>query len=141
MALEQDDLIRQTRLLIPDSEAIYGDAEDEYMFTDTEVADFLTLGMSSPKWAAGLAKVTIGSSEALILKIVKNYETSTNGAALMKEWVEAGKVLIAEGKAEAPGGEFSYFDIVSPFPDGVYPEGTNRPIGAPLHVSPPWGWR
>lgn len=133
-------LIRQTRLLIPDAEAIYGETEDEYMFEDSDIEDFLQLGNGNPKWAAGLAKVTVGSSEAMVLKIIKNYETSTNGAALMKEWVDAGKLLIAEGKLETPEGDFSYFDIVSPFATGVYPEGTNRPIGAPLHVSPPWGW-
>lgn len=132
--------IRQTRLLIPDTDAIYGPLEDEYMFTDDDISDFLVLGHDSPKWAAGLAKITVGSSEALILKIIKNYETSTNGATLMKEWVAAGKALIEEGKGEVPEGSFDYFEIVFPYEEGVYPEGSQRPIGAPLHVRPPWGW-
>lgn len=132
--------IRQTRLLIPDAEAIYGPAEDEHMFSDQDVEDFLALGRGSVKWAAGLAKITIGSSEALILKVIKNYETSTNGAVLMKEWVAAGQKLIEEGREDVDSGVFGYFDIVFPNGHEDYPEGSNRPIGAPLHVSPPWGW-
>lgn len=136
----EPELIRQTRLLVPDTDAIYGDLGNEYMFTDADIDDFLTLGNGNPKWAAGLAKITVGSSEAMILKVIKNYETSTNGAVLMKEWVDAGKLLIAEGKLETPEGYFDFFEIVHGDGLGVYPEGTNRPIGAPLHVQPPWGW-
>ena len=132
--------IRQVRLLIPDAEAVYGDTGNEYMFSEQDIEDFLALGRGSVKWAAGLAKITVGSSEALILKVIKNYETSTNGAVLMKEWVAAGEKLIAEGREDVADGIFGYFDIVFQDSQFDYPEGSNRPIGAPLHVSPPWGW-
>lgn len=132
--------IRQVRLLIPDAEAIYGESGDQYMFSEDDINDFVELGRGSVKWAAGLAKITVGSSEALILKVIKNYETSTNGAVLMKEWVAAGQKLIEEGREDVDSGIFGYFDIVFQDSQLDYPEGSNRPIGAPLHVSPPWGW-
>lgn len=140
MASDAEIAVRRVRLLIPDKEAIFGDAENEYLFTDDDIADFLALGSGNVKWAAGLAKMTVGSSEALILKVIKNYETQTNGATLAREWLRMGQALIEEGKEESDAAGFSYFEIIFPEDEFEYPEGSNRPIGAPLHVSPPWGW-
>lgn len=94
------DLTRAVRLLIPDTEAIYGDAEDEYMFTDEDIEIFLEQGHGNAKWAAGLASLAVGGSEALVLKWIRNYETQTNGAAVQKEWTAKGQLLIAEGRLE-----------------------------------------
>jgi hypothetical protein len=79
--------IARVRNLIPDDSAIFGDAGDEYLFTDEQIEYFYLDGNENIKWAAGLAKITVGSSEALILKVIKNYETSTDGAALAKQWL------------------------------------------------------
>ena len=92
--------IRAVRLLIPDTEMIYGDAENEYMFEDADIEIFLTEGHDNAKWAAGLASLAVGGSEALILKWIRNYETQTNGAAVQKEWTAKGQVLIKEGRQE-----------------------------------------
>jgi hypothetical protein len=109
-------LIRQVRLLVPDTDAIYGPTGSDYLFSDDDVDAFLTLGHGNSKWAAGLAKIAVGGSEALILKVVRNYETSTDGATLMRQWTLAGQALIEEARldieAEAEAGGFFY--IVSP---------------------------
>lgn len=91
---------RAVRLLIPDTEQIYGDAENEYMFTDDDIDIFLLQGHGNAKWAAGLASLAVGGSEALVLKWIRNYETQTNGAAVQKEWTAKGARLIDDGKAE-----------------------------------------
>lgn len=92
--------IRAVRLLIPDTEQVYGDAEDEYIFPDEDIEIYLDQGMGNAKWAAGLASIAVGGSEGLILKVIRNYETATNGAALMKEWTARGARLIDDGRQE-----------------------------------------
>lgn len=99
MAYEAN-LIRAVRLLIPDTDAIYGAAEDEYMFEDADIEIFLDQGHGNAKWAAGLASLAVGGSEALVLKWIRNYETQTNGAAVQKEWNAKGARLIDDGRAE-----------------------------------------
>lgn len=106
--------IRAVRLLIPDTEAIFGDAGDQYMFEDVDIEIFLDEGLGNSKWAAGLASYAVGGSEALIGKWIRNYETQTNGAALQKEWNAKGKLLCDAGKAEVDEGSDSFFEIAFP---------------------------
>lgn len=91
---------RAVRLMIPDTDAIYGAAEDEYIFSDEDIDIYLAQGYSNAKWAAGLASQAIGGSEALLLKVIRNYETQTNGAQLQDSWVKKGALLIKEGRQE-----------------------------------------
>lgn len=119
-------ITRRIRTLIPDAEAIFGDSEDEYLFTDEEIEDFYEEGFQNTKCAAGLAKMAIGASEALILKVIKNYETTTNGAALMREWQAAGERLYELGLAQVADEELDggIFEIVYPeFEAYIHPEG------------------
>jgi hypothetical protein len=112
MALPPSDIIRRIRNLIPDTDAIYGANEDQYLFDDTSIGDFYTDGNENVKWAAGLGKITVGGSEALILKVLKNYETQTDGATLMKRWTEAGRGMIDEAKQDIiDSTDGDYFDI------------------------------
>jgi len=108
--------IRAVRLLIPDAEAVYGAGSNEYIFEDADIAVFLEQGFDNAKCAAGLAKMTVGGSEALILKVIKNYETSTNGAALMREWQVAGDKLYDRGLTELADADadLGIFEIVFP---------------------------
>lgn len=99
MAYEAN-VIRAVRLLIPDTEAIYGAAEDEYIFPDADIEIFLDQGMGNAKWAAGLAALAVGGSEALVLKVIRNYETQTNGAQLQDSWTKRGSRLIDDGRLE-----------------------------------------
>lgn len=102
---------RRVRNLIPDTDAIFGDAGDQYLFSSDSIEDFYADGNGSIKWAAGLAKKTVGASEALILKVIKNYETATDGASLMKQWEAAGQALIDEGKSELGWDAFDSFEV------------------------------
>jgi len=115
-------LMRQVRLLIPDTDAIYGSAGNEYMFSDQDIEDFLSLGQDNVKWAAGLAKITVGGSEALILKVIRNYETSTDGATLMRQWTLAGESMVAEAKAEIA----SVDDVLGHFEVAEFPSIATR---------------
>lgn len=99
MAYEEN-LIRAVRLMIPDTDAIYGDAENEYIFADADIEIFLDQGHGNAKWAAGLAALGVGGSEALILKVIRNYETQTNGAQLQDSWLKKGARLIDDGRQE-----------------------------------------
>ena len=105
--------IRRVRALIPDTDAIYGPGEDEYLFDDTAIEDFIFLGNGSLKWAAGLAKMAVGGSEALILKVIRNYETTTDGANLMRQWTISGQRLVEQGEAEYLE-DSGYFEITGP---------------------------
>lgn len=93
-------LIRAVRLLIPDTEQIYGDAENEYIFPDDDIEIYLDQGHGNAKWAAGLASLAVGGSEALVLKVIRNYETQTNGAQLQDSWLKKGARLIDDGRLE-----------------------------------------
>lgn len=133
--------IRAVRLLIPDTEAIYGDAENEYMFEDADIEIFLEQGHGNAKWAAGLAAMAVGGSEALVLKWIRNYETQTNGAAVQDSWVKKAAALIKEGRQEVDDDEnVGIFEIAFPEWDGGrHPEGYSH--GAYRGVMPtPFQW-
>lgn len=132
--------IRAVRLLIPDTDEIYGDAENEYMFSDEDIEIFLDQGYENAKWAAGLASLAVGGSEALVLKVIRNYETQTNGAAVQKEWTAKGQLLIREGRQEVEDEAVGIFEIAFPqWSDGRHPEGFSH--GAYRGVMPtPYQW-
>lgn len=141
MATSYDaDLILAVRLLIPDNDAIYGATGTEKMFTDSELSVLLDQGHGNAKWAAGLASLAIGGSEALIQKWVRNYETQTNGPAVQREWTAKGKLLIEEGRAEVFDDDGGLFDVVFPewgprrHPEG-YSHGSYRGV-----VPTPYQW-
>ena len=128
MAIEES-IIRRIRLLIPDTEAIFGDAQDEYIFSDQEIEDFYVEGFENAKCAAGLAMIAIGSSLAFQMRVIKNYETTTDGAKLFQQYISAGEKLYDRGlqeiedEAEAGG----IFDIVYPdFEPHRHPEGMSH---------------
>lgn len=124
MALEAS-ITKRIRLLIPDVEAVHGAAGDEYIFDDDDIESYYEEGFENVKCAAGLAKQAIGSAEAFIMKVVKNYETTTNGAALMREWVAAGRLLYEQGLAEIADmdSDEGIFEIVFPYESARHPEG------------------
>lgn len=124
MASFTSEQIQAVRLQIPDNEAIYGDGQDEYMFTDEEIEVFLYSGRGEPIWAAGLAMIAVGNSEALIGKVIRNYETETDASKLQREWRSAGAELIKLGRALVNDEEVGIF--ISVHPDRLrdrHPEG------------------
>lgn len=120
--------IRAVRLMIPDTDAIYGAAENEYIFTDDDIKIYLDEGHGNAKWAAGLAALAVGGSEALVLKVIRNYETQTNGAQLQDSWLKKGALLIKEGREEVYDDEnVGIFEIAYPeWSAGRHPEGLSH---------------
>lgn len=119
MAIED---ISQLRTMIPDAEPIFGDAEDEYLFTDDELNNFLAIGRGSVLRAAGYAKIAIGDSEALISKVIRTQDLQTNGAAVADAFRKSGQLLLERGdKEEEDAGGF-YIDIVD-FQSSFYGRG------------------
>ena len=118
------DAVRTVRIMIPDAEAVYGDAGDEYLFDDEDIKLFLDTGKGNVMWAVGLAMIAIGNSEAMVGKTIRNYETETDASKLQREWRSAGDVLIKNGRAEVELDDVGIFDIVFPDWDGSrHPEG------------------
>lgn len=129
MSYSQEDILT-VRILIPDVEGVYGPNQDEFLFTDEEISRLLTVGKGSAMWAAGLAMIAVGNSEAMVGKTIRNYETETDASKLQREWRAAGDVMIKAGREEVARGEVGIFDVVHPEWSGTrHPEGmTHFPI-------------
>ena len=88
------------RSLIPDIEQLANPIDptedDTYIFSDATIARYLRLNGGNIKRAAASACDVLGTSEALILKVITTDDLVTNGAALMKEYGERAKRLRAE---------------------------------------------
>lgn len=87
------------RSLIPDTDAIFGNDEDEYMFDDQQIGNFLLAGGNVLR-AAALACMAVGSSEAIISKVIRTQDLQTNGATLQESFTNKAKVLFARADAE-----------------------------------------
>lgn len=119
------DEIRIIRTLIPDTEAVFGAAENATMFSDAELQDFFTAGRLSVLRAAGYANYAIATSEALISKKIKTQDLQTDGPAVATALMLKADALFkrADKDDEANGDNGSFFQIVN-FEDGW-------PVGAP----------
>ena len=122
--------IYAVRILIPDAEGAYGPNNDEFLFSDEDISAILATAKGSTMWAAGLAMIAVGNSEALIGKTIRNYETETDASKLQREWRMAGDALIKAGREEVARGEVGIFEIVHPeWEVGRHPEGaTHFPV-------------
>lgn len=126
MAIYSSTEIRKVRLLIPDTNAIYGEGGDEYIFDDGDIALYIEMGNGNVKYAAGLAMVAVGNSEALIGKVIRNYETETDASKLQKEWRTAGLALIEEAKVEIEEGRDDFFIAAYRDDNDRHPEGLSH---------------
>jgi hypothetical protein len=107
----------QIRLLVSDTEPVFGDNSDEYIFTDDQInAIYGGVGKNSVLRTAGFLCNTVGNSEALILKVIQTQDLLTNGAQLQASWTKQGAAYIAMADAEdaASGNDSSqnFFQIV-----------------------------
>jgi|LauGreDrversion4_2_1035121.scaffolds.fasta_scaffold53458_4 hypothetical protein len=93
--------IGQVRLLIPDVEQLDNLADPTasaaYLFNDSQIQAFLTLYSNNVKRAAAQAKLVLATSEALINKVIRTADYTTDGAKLGAEL----RAQAAELKAEA----------------------------------------
>lgn len=81
--------IGQVRLLIPDTEQLENpgnpSAEAAYIFDDHQIQAFVSLYSDNVKRAAAQAKLVLATSEALINKVIRTADYTTDGAKLGAE--------------------------------------------------------
>lgn len=103
--------VGKVRLLIPDRLSAYP------IFQDDEIEAFLMVEGSVLKCAVALAIETIATDEALLLKVMKLGDNTTDGAKLAEALLKRAKLLrdqaakaAADALAEEDDGS-GYFDI------------------------------
>jgi hypothetical protein len=110
--------IGQVRLLIPDVEQLDDPRDPEvtpaYLFGDAQIQAFLVLYGNNVKRAAAQAKLVLATSEALINKVIKTYDFTTDGAKLGAELRAQAKMLQDEAAQDDMVDSFDTFMIVSP---------------------------
>jgi hypothetical protein len=93
-------VIGQIRLLIPDVEQLDNLADPAqdaaYIFSDAQLQAFATLYSDNVKRAAAQAKLVLATSEALINKVIRTYDFTTDGAKLGAELRAQAKQLQEE---------------------------------------------
>lgn len=93
-------VVGQIRLLIPDTEQLENladpDQADAYLFNDAQLQAFATLYSNNVKRAAAQAKLVLATSEALINKVIRTYDFTTDGAKLGAELRAQAKQLQEE---------------------------------------------
>lgn len=110
--------IGQVRLLVPDTEPLENpkDLTDnpEYIFSDAQIQAFLVLYSNNVKRAAAAAKLALATSEALISKVIKTYDFSTDGAKLGAELRAQAKQLQDEAREDDMYDSYETFIVVAP---------------------------
>jgi hypothetical protein len=93
-------VVGQIRLLIPDVEQLENlanpSADAAYIFEDAQIQAFATLYSNNVKRAAAQAKLVLATSEALINKVIRTADYTTDGAKLGAELRAQAKELQAE---------------------------------------------
>ena len=103
--------VGQVRLLIPDTEQLDQGDSVEYIFSDAQIQAFLSLYSDDVKRAAAQAKLVLASSEALINKVIKTYDFSTDGAKLGAELRAQAKMLFDEADKDDLVDTYDIFTI------------------------------
>jgi hypothetical protein len=109
-------VIGQIRLLVPDTEQLTPASDPsgtaEYLFDDHQIQAFASLYSNNVKRAAAQAKLVLATSEALINKVIKTYDLSTDGAKLGAELREQAKFLFAEADKDDQYDVYDSFQVV-----------------------------
>lgn len=104
--------VGQVRLLIPDTEQL-GDTP-AYIFSDPQIAAFLSMYNDSIKRAAAQAKLVLATSEALINKVIRTYDFQTDGAKLGAELRAQAQALQAEADRDELDESSDTFLVAAP---------------------------
>ena len=110
-------VVGQIRLLIPDVEQLEDlanpSASASYIFSDAQIQAFATLYTNNVKRAAAQAKLVLATSEALIGKVIRTADYTTDGAKLGAELRAQAKALQEEAdKDELADSYESSFTVV-----------------------------
>jgi hypothetical protein len=111
--------VGQVRLLIPDTEQL--GSVPEYVFSDPQIQAFLALYTNNIKRAAAQAKLVLATSEALINKVIKTDDLSTDGAKLAAELRAQAQMLMSEADKDTAEADYDNFVIV---------DSCSHPVGA-----------
>lgn len=108
--------IGQVRLLVPDVEQLTDltnpTADAAYLFSDSQVQALISLYSNNIKRAAAQAKLILASSEALISKVIKTDDLTTDGAKLGAELRAQSKMLMDEADKDAAEDAYDSFTVV-----------------------------
>ncbi|MEV6036029.1 hypothetical protein AB0L65_33080 [Nonomuraea sp. NPDC052116] len=104
MAIDYSTDVGKVRLLIPDTD------EANLLLTDEQVTAFLALE-GSVKLAAAQALDTIASSEAMVSKVIRTQDVSTDGAKVAAE-LRARAAELRRQVDEGVGDDSVGFDVV-----------------------------
>lgn len=110
--------IEKMRVLIPDNEQIF---DGNYLFTDAELTTYVEIAGGSILRAASYAVLAIANSEAMISKVIKTQDLSTNGAAVADALRLTAKQLADRADAEESKLDEFYLEFID------YGTGTTRP--------------
>lgn len=100
MAVDYTTAVGKLRALIPDIEEIFGPNKDEFMFGDAQLNVYLDLAHGNTYFAAADACEVLGTSEALILKVLSNQDQQTDGAKMMQQFLQRAQRLRERAAAE-----------------------------------------
>lgn len=112
MALTDEEKVGIIRVLIPDTDAVFGAAEDEYLFEDADLTKFLVAAGGNAVRAAGFAMIAVGNSEALIGKVIKTQDLMTDASKLQDKWRASGEAMLQRADKEEDREDMGYFEIV-----------------------------
>lgn len=110
-------VVGQIRLLIPDTEQLANLADPEadvsYVFSDAQIQAFASLYSDNVKKAAAQAKLVLATSEALINKVIRTSDYTTDGAKLGAELRAQAKQLREEAAQDDLAEQYdSSFSVV-----------------------------
>lgn len=95
--LDWQDPVTTVRGLIPDLEKLINsnrpDDPAEYIFSDQHLTSLLALNNGRPRLAAADALEILGTSEALILKVITTEDLATDGAKAMAQYLQRARQM------------------------------------------------
>lgn len=109
-------VVGQIRLLIPDTEQLTDTANPtaaaSYLFDDHQIQAFAALYSNNVKRAAAQAKLVLATSEALINKVIRTADYTTDGAKLGAELRAQAKQLQEEADKDDAVDSIETFIVV-----------------------------
>jgi hypothetical protein len=111
IALDPSSPVGMVRLLIPDRDA------GNPLFSDAEIAGFLTLEGSAVKRAAAAAIEVVASNEAMVGKVIRSQDLSTDGAKVSDALLRRAAELRRQADEDDPdtSGGLDIIDFADPF--------------------------
>ena len=111
-------VVGQIRLLVPDVEQLANlaapSAAVAYIFSDAQIQAFATLYSNNVKRAAAQAKLVLATSEALINKVIRTADYTTDGAKLGAELRAQAKQLQDEADKDDLADSYDESFIIVP---------------------------